>query len=91
MNMMIKLVLVMLIAACSIIWLMCTYKKHEWGAHYAFIAASCAIVMGFDWFSTRIAIPSNLVKLESLMNPVFFALGIGTIYFLHRTEKISEF
>jgi hypothetical protein len=89
--MMIKPILVMLIAACSLVWLMCTYQKHEWGTHYAFIAASCAIVMGFDWFTSRMALSSNLVKLEILLNPVFFALGIITLYFLHKTEKFNEF
>lgn len=87
--MMIKLIFVILIAACSLIWLMYTYKRHEWGAHYAFIAASCAIVMGFDWFSKGITIPTNLASFENSINLIYIVLGIGALYVMHRTEKIN--
>jgi hypothetical protein len=89
--MMLKLIFVMLIAACSLIWLMYTYKRQEWGAHYAFIAASCAIVMGFDWFSTGITIPTSLANFENSINLIYIVLGIGALYVMHRTEKIKEF
>ncbi len=87
--MMIKLILVTLTAACSLIWLLCTYQKHEWGFQCAFIAASCAMIVGLDWFSMGITLPSNLVEIEGWLNMVFIAWGTVTVYHLHRMKKLS--
>jgi hypothetical protein len=86
---MIKLILVMLTAACSLIWLVCTYQKQEWGLQCAFIAASCALIIGLDWFSVGITIPSNLVEIEEWINMAFITIGTLTVYHLHRMNKIN--
>jgi hypothetical protein len=75
--------------ACSLIWLICTYRKQEWGNHYALMAASCALVVGLDWFSMGIGLPVSLGMMDRWLNVFFMVLGAGTVIHLHRTEKLN--
>jgi hypothetical protein len=47
------------------------------------------MIVGLDWFSMGITLPSNIVEIEGWLNMVFIAWGTVTVYHLHRMKKLS--